>query len=144
MVSVISLTKAKNRLAVLWFSGGGIILFVVILQSLLGHYGTRAADAFGWLLPTIMPTLSLVIGVLVADALGANPRRKDRINMFLYHLAFAISTAYLLAVALTIAVAPFAQASPLELMEMSNLFLGPLQGLTASALGAFFFKPDPL
>lgn len=49
------------------------------------------------------------------------------------------SVFYLLLVAVTILAQPFLQdVSPIELMHRSNLWLGPLQGLTAGVLAAFF------
>jgi len=96
------------------------------------------------LLPTIMPTLSLMIGVFVAEALSQVAAQKSRINLFLYRLTFWISALYLIVVALTILLPPLAPPphDPLKVMETSNVFLGRLQGLAASALGAFFYKPD--
>jgi hypothetical protein len=37
---------------------------------------------------------------------------------------------------------PLTQLPALELMRQSNLYLGPLQGLVAAALGAFFIKSE--
>lgn len=39
----------------------------MVLQSIFGKFGTRVEEAWAWFLPTIMPTLSLIIGVLVLD-----------------------------------------------------------------------------
>jgi hypothetical protein len=144
MAGTLSLTQAKNRLAALWFTACAAIFLVVVVQSILGRYGENANKAFAWLLPTIMPTLSLMIGVLVAEALGHIAVHKSRINLFLYRLTFWISALYLVVVALTILLPPLAPPphNPLKVMETSNVFLGPLQGLAASALGAFFYKPD--
>ena len=43
-----------------------------------------------------------------------------------------------LVVALSILLHPVSSMTPLELMEASNMWLGPLQGLVTAALGAFF------
>ena len=54
-------------------------------------------------------------------------------------LGVGLSVFYLLLVAVTILAQPFLQdVSPIELMHRSNLWLGPLQGLAAGVLAAFF------
>jgi hypothetical protein len=63
-------------------------------------------------------------------------------DAFLYRLALWLSCAYLLLILLSILVQPFAPLPPLALMQQSNLWLGPLQGLVAGALGAFFVKAE--
>lgn len=135
----IPMTKCKQRLAALWFAGAGVLFFFLLVQTILGRYGDKASEAWSWLLPTIMPTLSLVIGVLVMDALGkgAAQLRADR---FLFRLTCGLSTAYLSAVLLLFLLQPFASMSPIELMNQANLWLGPFQGLVAAAMGAFFVK----
>ena len=49
-----------------------------------------------------------------------------------------VSVFYLAMVSLTLLVQPFLTTPALELMQRSNLWLGPLQGLAAATLGAFF------
>ena len=88
-----------------------------------------------------MPTLSLIIGVLVLDTTSTGGTDK-KVELFIYRLAFGLSTFYLVLVALTPLVQPFTGLSPLELMKRSNLWLGPLQGLVAAVLAAFFVKGE--
>jgi hypothetical protein len=136
----ISLAVAQPRLAVVWFSGGGFILLLVIIQSLMGKYEGKTDEAWSWLLPTLMPTLSLIIGVLAAGAKRENPP-EETVTRFIFNLSFWLSFTYLLLVALTILVSPFTAENvkeSLELMHRSNLWLGPLQGLVGAALGVFF------
>src|SRR5262249_4969396 len=111
----------------------------LLAQTILGRYGERASEAWSWLLPTIMPTLSLMIGVLVMDALGHGIKIME-IDAFLFKLTFGISSAYLAAVFLIVILQPLSRLSPFDLMGQSNLWLGPFQGLVAAALGAFFVK----
>jgi hypothetical protein len=87
-----------------------------------------------------MPTLSLIIAVLVLDQLGKGvqmPRTADR---FLFRLSIGLSAFYLLLILLSILIQPFTPLPPLQLMQQSNLWLGPLQGLVVGAMGAFFIK----
>ncbi len=135
----ISWEKSKRRLAVLWFTGAGLIFLVLFIQSITGRYGEDVSEAWAWFLPTIMPTLSLIIGVLVLDATG-NGEKLQTVDRFFFRLSFSLSLIYLVAVSLTILLKPFSPSSAIELMKQSNLWLGPFQGLVSGSLGAFFFK----
>jgi len=135
----ISWQKSKRRLAVLWFCGAGIIFIVMLFQTILGRYGTNISEAWGWFLPTIMPTLSLIIGVLAMDALG-NGVKILTVDRFFFRLSFFLSLAYLVVVSFTILMQPFSPLSAVELMTQSNLWLGPFQGLVSASLGAVFIK----
>ena len=58
----------------------------------------------------------------------------------------ALSIAYLALVALTVLIGPFAAETGREMierMQTSNLWLGPFQGLVASALGVLFVTKQP-
>ena len=132
-----SMAQCKRRLASLWFIGAGAIFLVAFLQAVFGRYGDKTSEVWSWLLPTIMPTLSLSIGVLIIDALGRGASIKQ-IDEFLYKLTFGLSSAYLMAVLLLFLLQPLTVVAPLHLMQQSNLWLGPFQGLVAAGMGAFF------
>jgi hypothetical protein len=129
----------KRRLATLWFAGAGLIFFIVLVQSLLGRYGDQVNQAWGWLLPTVMPTLSLIVGVLVFDAVQGE-RTTRQTDRFLFRLTAGLGAGYLAAVLLVIALQPLATVPPLQLMNQANIWLGPFQGLVAATMGAFFVK----
>ena len=137
----VSLPKVKRQLAAVWFSGAAILFVVVFVQTLFGRYGERAGDAWGWLLPTILPTLSLIIGVVAKDAL-ASQKARGTVDAFVARLALVLSAAYLLTVSSTLLLSPWAELNasltPLALMELSHFWLAPFQGLVTAALGAFF------
>jgi len=134
------LRQSRRLLAGLWFVVGIFLILIVFLQCLLGKYETRYGDAIGWLLPTVMPTLSLIAAVMTA---GLFQKRKDKyVDSFIFWLAMGMSIFYLGLVAATIGVGAISEAGPLAIMRMSNLWLGPVQGLTAGCLGVFFVYPD--
>ena len=136
-IEILSLDSVRNRLAALWLIGGAVILILVVMQCLLGHFGDRAQEALGWLLPTLMPTLSMIVTVLTYTAL--EPRVLDAIvRRSFFWVAYYLSVFYLLLILVTILVQPFTPTEPLQLMRLSNLWLGPVQGLTASAIGVLF------
>lgn len=135
----ISVRTCKKKLACLWVSVGLALFILLVFQSMLGKFGTRAEEAWAWFLPTIMPTLSLIIGVLVLD-ISSTRQRDKQIDRFLFWLAFSLSAIYLALVMLVPLIQPLTGSSPFELMKRSNFWLGPLQGLVVAVLGVFFVK----
>ena len=133
------MVTCKRRLATLWFLASGFLFLVVTTQTIFGKYGDQATDAWGWLLPTILPTLSLILGVLVMDARGKVVREQE-VDRFLFDLTVGLSAVYLLMVALTIFVQPLVSTGAIALMKQSKLWLGPFQGLVSGSMGAFFVK----
>lgn len=137
---LIALDSVRTLLAIVWLIGGGAVLLILVVQSLLSAYGTLTQEAWGWFLPTLMPTMGMIIAVLTYTALdpmtsGSVVRRS------FFGIAMALSIAYLVLVSLTILIQPFVTSSPdgrVGLMRTSNLWLGPVQGLVASALGVLF------
>jgi len=135
----LSMTTCKKILGGLWFGAGSGLFLIVVLQTLFGKYGDEASTAWGWLLPAVLPTLSLILGVLVMDAQGKTVRVQV-VDKFLFVLTVALSGFYLLLVALTILMQPFVTIGATALMNESKLWLGPLQGLVSGSMGAFFVR----
>lgn len=146
---LIPLERVRTRLAAIWLGASCLIFLIMVVQSLVAVYQADTQDftkeAWGWLLPTIMPTLAIIISVLGYSALdplfSASAVRRSFFRLALYLSAF-----YLALVLLTLLIQPFSAKSPasaIGLMHTSNLWLGPLQGLVASALGVLFVSKQP-
>lgn len=134
---LVALDKVRLRLGLIWMGGGGLILVIVALQSLLGYFGDKQQEAWAWLLPCILPTLGMIAAALGLTAL--DPVYSGFVvRKSYFQLAFWLSAFYLALVLLTIVIQPATGESPIELMRTSNLWLGPCQGLVASALGVLF------
>ncbi len=134
----VSMTASKKCLATAWFIGSGLLFLVLMVQTLLGHYGDKAKEAWAWFMPTIVPTLSLITsGVVISGPLGKS-LETETVDQFSYRLSLVLSIFYLIVVSLTILITPFSATPPLELMKLSNLWLAPIQGIVSAALAAFF------
>lgn len=129
----ISMVESKKSLAKIWFVGAGFLFMLFFFQQIGGKYGKNADDAWSWLLPNIMPTLSLIIGILIKDA--SRKESDTTVDRFLFRLSYGLSICYIAMIILMIMLSP---TNPLEMMRQSKLFLGPLQGLVSATLGAFF------
>jgi hypothetical protein len=135
----LSTDSCKKRLSLLWFLGGLFIFLILVYQSQEGKFGAQVGDVWSWFLPTIMPTLSLMVGVFILDATTGR-RPKMLVDRYFYRVAFGLSAFYLVLVALPLI--KLHARETLELLGRSNLWLGPLQGLTTATLGAFFVKSE--
>jgi hypothetical protein len=130
---------AQRALAGTWFGTSFVIVSIVLIQSILGHY-SDPAEAWGWVTTNLVPTLSLMVGILVAENVGKAEPDRD-VDAFLFQLALGLSLFYLLSLLLTLLLSPFAQSLPLALMKQSQqLWIGPIQGLVTASLGAFFVR----
>ena len=136
----LSLEQVRWKLAALWFIGGAVITLLLITQSVLGKYPGKVQNVWSWALPTIMPTLSLIITVLGANAWAVNGADDNRmVRRTFFRVAYGISASYLLLVLASILVEPFTPFEPVELLNLSSLWLAPFQGLAASAIAILFF-----
>ena len=134
---LMSLDAVRARLSAVWLGGASLILILVVLQSLLGKYQTKTQEAWGWLLPILMPTLGMIVSVLGYTAL--EPRASSFVVRKVFvRIAVWLSIFYQLLILLTLLVQPFVGTDPIDLMHTSNLWLGPFQGLVGSALGVLF------
>ena len=137
---LLPLDNVRTRLATVWLTGAGLIFVLLVVQSLLGRYEDNTQEAWGWLLPSVMPSLGLIVTVLGYSALDPN-FSKSVVRKSFVNVAVALSAVYLLLILLTILIQPIAApdaTKALDLMRTSNLWLGPFQGLVASALGVLF------
>lgn len=133
-----SMIQARKHLAVLWF-GSSALVFLLVIAASINRDNQTVITLWSWFLPSIVPTLSLIIGVLITEhmAQGQGARRADG---FLLVLSTWLSVAYLVLVAASLL---FHLLDWLSL-ESSQLYLAPVQGLAATALSAFFVKKGPL
>ena len=66
---MIPLDHVRSRLATLWLGAAGTIILILVVQSLRQVYGPAIQEVWGWILPTLMPTLGLIVTVLGYTAL---------------------------------------------------------------------------
>ncbi len=143
---MIPLDKARWRLAIVWFACCGIVFIILILQSLGGVYGEDLPRVWNWALPNFLPTLALMVSVFAADALKPEKNKTYLVRCNFYRLSIWLSAFYLFVLILSISSAPIVHyfnsqqiVERIEILEISNLWLGPIQGLVILTLGILFF-----
>jgi hypothetical protein len=147
----ISLDSARWKLAKLWFPSCGLIFAALIAQSIGGAYSDQVQRAWGWALPNFLPTLALMVSVFAADALRPTTGKATYVRKNFYRMAWWLSAFYIFTILISIFVQPFISGlqnttdlvtARLELLEMSNMWLAPLQGLVVASLGILFFLKE--
>jgi hypothetical protein len=136
---LIRLDDVRWKLARLWLIMSTVLALLLIGQSVMNKYAGKVTDVWSWALPTIIPTLSLILTVLGATANETGKDDQARIKKPFYRAAYWLSVFYLSLILGTILVEPFTPYAPLELLKLSNLWLGPIQGLVASSMATLFF-----
>lgn len=138
MTARLPLSDCQRRLALLWLIVAVVLFSLLITQSVLGKYGGASEQAWAWFLPTVLPTLSLMVGALVSSA--RQQSGGEMVDRFAYRVSFGLSVFYLGLVGAVPLVQPLTTRTPLELMALSNLWLGPIQGLVGLSLGLYFLS----
>lgn len=145
---MIPLEQARWRLALIWFPACGLLFLLLVIQSMGGAYGDDLPRAWGWALPNFVPTLSLMISVFAGGAL-VTQSTKVRVRRNFLALSMSVSIFYLVILFLSVLAQPViplfnttTTMSRIEMLETSNLWLGPLQGLVVIALGVLFFLKE--
>ncbi len=132
----------RTRLTAMWFIGACLIVLLMALQTLNGRYADHDKEAWSWLLPNVMPALGTIMAGMTYTALDPH-RSQVVVRSAFFKLSYWLSLFYLTLVLLTILIAPtrpegVTGKGAVELMHNANLWLGPLQGLVAAALGLLF------
>jgi hypothetical protein len=92
-----------------------------------------------------------MVSVFASDALRPFKDTPTYVRTNFYYLAIGMSVFYVIAILLSLLIQPFAKdlvnapdyaTSRVELLEMSNIWLAPLQGLVVAALGVLFFLKE--
>lgn len=133
----LSMFKCQTRLMTVWTIGCFILLSIMGLQIIFGHYSEYKRDAVEWLLPAIFPTLSLVTGVWLENA--KNKAENDvMVDKKTYRWVMSISILYLSYILIIFAIQPMVAKPSIEVLKDSSLVLAPIQGIMCASIGIFY------
>jgi len=151
----VTLIAAQRKLSAIWFVGAVLIVLVVVLQAVNGFWvdtskngaGDNTVDALQWVFASVVPTSTLILGVLVAAEMNPVVRREfshQRRSRFFLNLTLGICIFYLVVTSLFVLFATFrnSAAERTLLLKYSGFVLPVLQGLVSVAQGAFFFRTE--
>src|SRR5215472_7649405 len=95
MSAQVPVPGCQKKLGALWFSVAALLFLFLVIQSVLGVYRYRTetgvqdltSDAWGWFLPTLMPTLSLIVAVFATDT-ARSKNAIPTVDRFFFRMAF--------------------------------------------------------
>lgn len=126
----------------MWLIGGLAFYAFIIFQSSIDRYEPDTAKVWAWALPVIMPTMLLIVAVQAAEAVHAKRTNTQDAGPIVSRLFFwwtVILSLFYLGIVWSTALIPiFSGDNSLPLMQRSQLWLGPFQGLVAGAFGVFY------
>ena len=137
MPDTVPIVDARMQLSRLWFLWAFFLSTVLILQSILGHFTDQVKEVWSWYIPTIVPTLSLMIGVLGASALGTEEESRI-VRRGFFNITYWISAGYLLILTVTVILEPLTPMKTIELYLTSNYWLSPFQSLSGTTIALLF------
>ncbi len=83
------LLAGQRRLLLIWLIGP-VPAVIPLLARTLGPNADEIERVWAWLLPSVMPTLSLVVGTYAATALTESPETKS-VEVLFFRVAAALS-----------------------------------------------------
>lgn len=130
--------RYRLTLTMIWWCWG-LLLFLLLaaLSAQEAVFGDQAGAAWEWFLPNILPSMMLVGAAAYATRTATPADAKALKPLFLIALAVSIANLLLLSASL---LGVLYSVDPLRSLGRSNLWLAPIQGLSASALGVFFTR----
>jgi hypothetical protein len=133
-----SSTRYQLTLTALWWGWGILLILVLVaLSSQSAIFGDQTSAAWQWFFPNITPTMGLVGAA--AYTKGKSPSIQPETIKPLFVLALLASLLYLLLLTAAL-LGVFFTAHPISWLTKTNIWLGTVQTLAASTLGAFFAK----
>lgn len=117
---LLSMAEARFRLCVIWFSGSGLIFLILLATSIGNVFQGQLQQVWSASLPTVLPTLSLILSVLGASAVverRANDNETDEhepetfVRRDFYRFTSALSIVYLLLILVSFFAHPFVTAA---------------------------------
>jgi len=139
------LQMCQWRLAVIWLLGSCVLFILMAFQVAGGKYGNEDQKAWGWLLPQVLPILSMIGGAIVYQM-----NRSDEnivVTSFAYRATWVVSLIYLLLVLTTVALVPIAEQEqgikPIDFLPKMGPVLTGLSAIASSILAAFFVSSKP-
>lgn len=136
----------RKRLVSIWLGLGMLALMLLTLRTMVGAYGSASEDVWKWFLPAIVPTMSLMLGVLVSAEARRKPgeqRQEPTVSGFLYRIALWLSLGYLgflIGIIIYEALDASGPSMPVLIENIEMFVVHGFQVINGIALGAFFTK----
>lgn len=144
--NVVTKRAAQRNLTIIW---AGFTLFLSVIffvQTIISDkYPGQNDEVWDWFMPLVFPTLTLMIGVLVAVAQSPDAGQPG-VDKFYYRLTLGAFLVYFLTLLAVILSAPLDfinnQTPALDHLKKATKLLSALQAVVTLVLGIFFIKEN--
>ncbi len=142
--------QSRKTLLTHWMVFSAIIFVTYFVQARMGKFGNSEAEVWSWLFQYLLPSISLMIGVLIISL--SDPSTEQSIDVFYFRLAMGMSYFFLILIFLSSFFVPLIhlqsnlnspvldQTPLIKAFDNYNSVLIPVQGLSTLTLGIFFSK----
>ena len=72
----IGIKRARERLGLIWIIGFAFLFFIFLIQTLAGRYEGVVDEAWGWWLPLVLPSITLIISSYAAEAVVSKGKKQ--------------------------------------------------------------------
>ncbi|WP_321870956.1 hypothetical protein [Burkholderia ubonensis] len=137
-----TIRSCQRWLAGIWFVACALLFVLLMLRTIKGASPTVTTELWKWILPNIVPFVSLITGaIFVIRPVDGS----DAVDGFVFYIAVAGSVLYLVTLFLLLVFSPHYQPNVDEgaFLRTTNFWLAPLQAVDSAALGIFFMKQRP-
>lgn len=143
---MLPIIEAQKKISSIWSWGGGVVIVMLISQTLFGKYGNDYWNVIGWFSQIVLPTWGIIFGTLVYTQKNPQKFKTKRVESFYFRLCRNISVFYFIITLSIIFLQPaiFSRTglNGLEVLTMSSYFLVLLQGILNTILGIFFLNQN--
>ena len=131
----ISLKKAQRHIGILWFVGFGLCFLIIILPHFFGRYGGDVYKIMTWYGASTIPSLIIIFVVLQKNRTRVKDAIADKLT---YRTTCLVIIFYYFLILSTFFADLFSDYTIYQFLCWSHYYLGPMQGIIAFFLGAFF------
>ena len=115
------LLGGQRKLLLIWLLGATPAVLVLLVRTF--QNSDDIERVWSWLLPSVMPTLSLVVGTYAATAL-TEVQQPRNVDVLFFRVSVALSLAYLAIITLTVCVNPFSAPPATKILDKVSLVSG--------------------
>lgn len=134
---MIDIRIARVSLTKTWLIGSGLLLLLMLQQTLTLPHADNVRDLWAWIIPLLAPTLGLIVGVWAYE--HHNNKSSSKVaDAFLFKMTKLLSVCYMLLIASTPLLRPLVPYSMAEWLTLSQYWLGFLQAPVTAVIGALF------
>jgi hypothetical protein len=136
--TLLTIGKARARLAGIWIFSLLPLIVLIIVQIVIGRYGSDWQTPWSWMSTLIFPIWGIILAVITVRAPKVHGEPIH--SRFTYHIAIGLSVTYIAVLYVIALLGPMSPLGIKTVMANSGLYMGFFQAMVTAALGKFFLE----